>query len=198
MSQFPPYQQQPMPGYPPPAAPRGNGAAVASLICGILGCVPVITSLAAIILGFVGISKSRQPGRGGKGMAIAGIVLGLIGLIVWAFLTWATIKGVQALSELAKPTHEFIQALQSGDMSTARAMTTADVTDADLQQASNALRNLGEFEDVNITSHNWKSEGGATWVEFAGTARFANGTRSFDIRLDRTPEGFRVSRIQVE
>ena len=56
----------------------GNGFAIASLICGILGCTG-IGGLLAIIFGILGINKaSRQPEVGGKGMAIAGIVLGAV------------------------------------------------------------------------------------------------------------------------
>src|SRR5687768_11769373 len=82
MSQAPPPVAPPM-GYQqnvPPQAPRSNGAAVGSLICGLLGCLG-ITALAAIILGILGIKKAKDPQVGGKGMAIAGLVLGILWLI---------------------------------------------------------------------------------------------------------------------
>ena len=80
----PPYGQQPygQPGFG--QAPRGtSGAAIASLICGILGCVPFITSLLAVILGFVGIKATSNGRAGGRGMAIAGLILGLLGIFGW-------------------------------------------------------------------------------------------------------------------
>ena len=58
MSQYPPQPAYPgappqyghPPGGMPPAAKKTSGAAIGSLICGILGCVPFITSLIAVVL----------------------------------------------------------------------------------------------------------------------------------------------------
>jgi predicted Zn finger-like uncharacterized protein len=61
-----------------PRAPDSPGLSIASLVCGILGvcCCPILPSIAAIVLGFMGKNK------GGKGMAIAGIILGFVGLFL--------------------------------------------------------------------------------------------------------------------
>ncbi|MGB7160227.1 MAG: DUF4190 domain-containing protein [Tepidisphaeraceae bacterium] len=82
-------------GYPPPYpqssayAPQhqqptqGNPLAVTSLVLGILGFViPVIPSLIAIVLGILGISKTKDPRVGGKGFAVAGIVTGALGFVI--------------------------------------------------------------------------------------------------------------------
>lgn len=56
---------------------KNNGAGVASLICGIVGFFfnPLgLVPLAAIITGIVGIAAKDKP----KGMAIAGLILGLV------------------------------------------------------------------------------------------------------------------------
>src|SRR5204862_2630678 len=64
-------------GYPQPGASRSNGLAITSLICGIIGCFG-ITPVLAILFGALGIRKAnREPMAGGKGLSIAGIVLGL-------------------------------------------------------------------------------------------------------------------------
>lgn len=63
---------------------KGNGVAIASLVCGILGlvaccCSPIINlpiSIAALVCGIMGV-KSQN-----KGMAIAGIVLGAVGIVL--------------------------------------------------------------------------------------------------------------------
>ncbi len=66
-------------GYPPPA-PRGtNAMAVTSMIVGILWLY-WIGSILALIFGYVARSQIRRTGEGGGGMAIAGIVLGWIGV----------------------------------------------------------------------------------------------------------------------
>jgi Septum formation len=63
-----PYQAPP-PGYyaPPPA--QTNWWAIVSLIFGVLGGV-----LISVVCGIVGLNRARQ-GRGGRGLAIAGLVL---------------------------------------------------------------------------------------------------------------------------
>ena len=105
-SQQPPQQPwtprtaQQGPGGPPPPGGGGgtNGLSVAALIVGILAlCLPVVGLLAgivAIILGFIGRRQAAQRGQGGRGMAIAGIVLGIIGVLAWlAFLVFGVIFG---------------------------------------------------------------------------------------------------------
>jgi uncharacterized membrane protein len=58
-----------------------NGLAIASLICAILW-VFWIGSLLGVIFGFVGLNQIRRTGgaQGGKGLAIAGIVIGFVGI----------------------------------------------------------------------------------------------------------------------
>jgi hypothetical protein len=75
----------PMPTVPP-QAPRTNGIAVASLVCGILAVLlfftvvfPIILGILALIFGAVGIGNANK-GAGGKGMAIAGLICGAVGI----------------------------------------------------------------------------------------------------------------------
>ncbi len=73
---------------PSPYGKRDSGLAIASLVCGLLGWsfVPVIGSIAAIILGHLAKKEIRDSGGmvGGNGMALAGLILGytLVGLVV--------------------------------------------------------------------------------------------------------------------
>jgi DNA-directed RNA polymerase subunit RPC12/RpoP len=66
------------------AAGASNGFSVAALVLGIIGLpafCTVIPSLLAIIFGIIGVSQSGD-GGGGKGLAIAGIICGGIGLLL--------------------------------------------------------------------------------------------------------------------
>jgi ribosomal protein L40E len=68
------------------AAGASNGFCVASLVLGIIS-IPascaVFPPALAIIMGIVGYNQaSKQEGGGGKGMAIAGIILGVIGAVL--------------------------------------------------------------------------------------------------------------------
>jgi hypothetical protein len=75
---------QPAPGY--------NGVAIASVVC-LVFFIPIITPVAQIILGNVARNQIRTSGEQGDGLALAGIIIGSIGLalsivliIVWIAL----------------------------------------------------------------------------------------------------------------
>lgn len=70
---------------PQTQAVRQQGMAVAALVCGIAGLFIPPAGLAAIILGAVAMSNAdRDPGRfGGKGMAVTGLVLGILFFLFW-------------------------------------------------------------------------------------------------------------------
>src|SRR6266550_1464930 len=70
-------------GYSMPPQRKASGAAIAALIFGILGCVPLITGLIAIVCGFIGIRTTRDPRYSGRGMAVAGLILGLLSVVIW-------------------------------------------------------------------------------------------------------------------
>jgi hypothetical protein len=57
--------------------------AIASLVCGIIGLLVfgIILGPLAVIFGGVGLSRANR-GASGKGMAIAGLILGLIATVV--------------------------------------------------------------------------------------------------------------------
>ncbi len=67
-------------GYTPYAtAPGTNGMAIASLVLGILWLY-WIGSILALIFGYVALGQLKQRPQAGRGMAIAGIVLGWVGV----------------------------------------------------------------------------------------------------------------------
>ncbi|MCV7445172.1 DUF4190 domain-containing protein [Mycobacterium paraense] len=82
------YGYPPPPGYPPPQMVGTNGFAVASLVCSLFGWVCMfIGAFLGIIFGFVALSQIRRTGQKGRGMAIAGIVIGAVvlvaGIAIW-------------------------------------------------------------------------------------------------------------------
>ncbi len=78
---------QPLPGPPPIGPAENSGKAIASLICGLFTWI-FPAAVAAIILGHVSLSEiGRSAGRlKGRGMAIAGLVLGYAGLFFIPFI----------------------------------------------------------------------------------------------------------------
>jgi hypothetical protein len=78
----PPYAPQPYGyGYPPPR--RTNGLAIASMVLGIVWLY-WIGSVLALVFGYVARKQIRERGDAGGGMAVAGIVLGWVGVGILA------------------------------------------------------------------------------------------------------------------
>lgn len=96
----PSYPPPPGPGYPPPGPsypPPGpgypqaagtNGMAIASLVCSLLGWICGIGPILGIIFGIIALGKIKQTGEGGRGLAIAGIAIGV------ALIVLGTIVGI--------------------------------------------------------------------------------------------------------
>jgi hypothetical protein len=60
--------------------------------------VGILAGIPAIVLGFMAISQIRQTGENGRGMAIAGIVLGFVSIIATAVLIVVFMVLVHGLS----------------------------------------------------------------------------------------------------
>ena len=101
---YPPQFPPPGYGYPPypqPSRPT-SGWATAGLIFGILGfCLPIIGSLLGIVLGIIGITKTRDNRAGGRGMAVAGLILGIISLLFGPLLIAILIPALNRAREQA-------------------------------------------------------------------------------------------------
>lgn len=93
---FPPAQQapplSPAPygyGYPQPmlvVKPPPSGTAIASLIFGIMGilggwCLAGIPCVIAVLCGHAGLADTRNNAKSGRGMAIAGLIMGYLSVI---------------------------------------------------------------------------------------------------------------------
>ncbi len=97
-----------------PSDVRGNGIAIAAMVCGIvsvvLGWLPVVFAIAvvlavlAIIFGIVGMRRSRATGRR-RGFAIAGVVTGALGIpiaVIGLIFTIAVFTRDRSLREPAR------------------------------------------------------------------------------------------------
>lgn len=200
MSQSPPpfTPGQPMQPHMPAPVPQTNGWAIASLICGIIGCIPFLTSLLAILFGILGIKKSSQPMTGGKGLAIAGLVLGILGVLGWGIFG----GGIYALfSASAKPraaAKVFVQDLVAGNVDAAMTKCVPAVKREDVQAASDMLRQTGTFQQVNMLGFEANNNNGVTLWEMAGAVTFDKGTKPCHITLQAQGEDYKVVKFQFE
>jgi hypothetical protein len=69
--------------FAPPAKPRTNSLAIASLACGAGQLVAwPLSTVPAVVLGHVARKQIRRTGENGAGLALAGLVLGWVGVAV--------------------------------------------------------------------------------------------------------------------
>lgn len=76
-----------------PAERPTNRMAIGSLVCAMLGFIPG-SSILAVVLGHMARARIKQTGERGDGLALAGLVLGYLGIIVWSM----AILGLVAVS----------------------------------------------------------------------------------------------------
>ncbi len=92
--------------YPPggvygyPAVPQNNGLAIASMVCSFFFWVYGIPAVLAIIFGFIArsqIKRSNGAERGG-GMALAGIIIGFVGIALGVVLVIVVVVALRNCS----------------------------------------------------------------------------------------------------
>jgi hypothetical protein len=160
-----------VPGYPP----RTSGAAITSLVCGLLLCVPALSGLLAIIFGIVGMSATRNPMVRGRGMAIAGLILGILNFLMWAGGTEVWWKNTAP--ERAAAT-QFINDLAAGNATAAAAECTDKVTADQLKTAMDWFTQQGPVQKIvaigfaNQNANNPMNPAGA-----AGAITFTSGQK---------------------
>jgi hypothetical protein len=138
---------------PPPnggfaAAPNGsNGPATAALVVGIVAlvfCFTVVGGVAAVVLGVIGLRRAGRQAGAGRGRAIAGLVLGLISVVLGLLTLLAVGATVQflgdALDGLAGPADPADYAV-SVDTCSAGAAGVAEATGS-ITNTSGSVRNF--------------------------------------------------------
>ncbi len=63
--------------------PQDNGMAIAGLVCSIVGICSCVTVIVGLILGHIGLAKVNRGEAGGRGMALAAVVIGYIVLALY-------------------------------------------------------------------------------------------------------------------
>jgi hypothetical protein len=136
---------------PPPYFPtRTSAAAVTSLVMGLLGCVPFLTGALAILTGIIGIAVTGNPSVKGRGMAIAGLILGLLSVLGWTAVggagwRWWVISGPQRMVA-----RHFILDLSQGNTTAAAAESTGQVTAAQLDAAATKVKSWVPFQKIRV------------------------------------------------
>lgn len=105
-----PYPPQPV--YPPQVVmavqPPTSGLAVTSLVMGIIGllggwCLLGIPCVLAVICGHAGLAATNGNARSGRGLAVAGLVMGYI-CVIPAIVVFFMIGGLGVIGGITSPT----------------------------------------------------------------------------------------------
>jgi hypothetical protein len=191
MSDFPPPDRDPYlaPRSPIDAGPpRSNGAALASLICGILICIPLVSGPISILLGIIGLSKTRDPRVGGKGLAIAGIVLGLAGMCIQIPIGYFAFIGARAGMQVVLTPQEFLKDLSTGNVDGAMAKCAPTVQRSTIEESVAQVKEFGPFQTFQLTGSQNDATGSAT---LRGNAVFQSGTKDVTFRMTMDQKTFK-------
>lgn len=194
-------------GYPPqPGGPVGygvaptgrtSGMAIASLVCGLLLCIPVLSQLLAIILGFLGIKDANKPGVGGKGLAITGLILGVVGLLGWAGIGAFGYWGYSMARDAADSGRLLVADVQAGKFENIAQYTT--LSEAEMREFAAQMEGWGDIQSWSMSGFKSEQTTGGTRVVAEGTATFSNaGTKKFNIILGDAGGTLKIIGIEFE
>ncbi|MBY0309320.1 MAG: DUF4190 domain-containing protein [Phycisphaerales bacterium] len=133
---------------------RTSVLAILSLVCSLICCIPGLGALAAVLGGVALIRISGSNGRrSGVGLAIAGIIIGLVVTVIWGAVAVGAVTVLDKAGRLFTP---IIQTVASDDASRMRAAVSpalaAAATDDDWKRFRAAISS--ELGDVNPTGTN--------------------------------------------
>jgi hypothetical protein len=143
----------PPPQRPTPAAARRGTepTAVAALLTGLVGFVVPLLGILAIVLGGVGLDRTRRRGTGGRGMAATGVTLGSIQVVLTAVVVIGGLIFWNAYGDDIQQGLEEAEQLTQTDLSVPDLLLgglTGDLSFGDLQELAGTLGDAGELQDL--------------------------------------------------
>jgi hypothetical protein len=174
-----------------------NGPAIASLVLGLLGCVPLITGLLAIVLGVIGIRKGRDTSVGKGGLAVAGLVLGIISVVGWSGSGGLLGYGYLESKPAGVVAKQFLQDVSAGNINAAMA-NSGGFTAAQIQTQNAQMAQFGALQSVSISSFNISLFNSQTTMHLGGVATFAKGPKTCTFDLVKTGGTYKITSYFVQ
>jgi hypothetical protein len=162
--------------------PRLSLTAAASMVCGLLGWL-VLPAPVAIVTGIIGLQQTRKPNTRGRGMAMAGLILGVIfgvagtglTLVMYRSYTW----GIEQVN--AK-----LPAYVNNQIDSA--------TPTPLQQQVKGWGHLESVKSLHLTGQ--RVEGYPDRMRLTGDAMFAEaGIKPFEVTIEADGDEVRIVEV---
>lgn len=174
---------------------RVSAAAICSLALGLLGCVPFITSAAAIVLGIVGVRAARHPHISGRGVAISGLILGVAGIALWGIFGGSLFAFAIHSKSVSQTAQQFTNDLAAGNIAAAAQHVDAKITPARIQKLADDFKSWGKLDDLTLSERSMQRTGGKQQWTLNGEANFTpGGSRTVRFILVEQPDkSFKIS-----
>jgi hypothetical protein len=159
--------------------------------------VPLLTGLLAVAFGLAGVRATRDPRLRGRGLAIAGLTLGLVSVAGWSLfggllgVGYVRSRPAQAVAE------QFTTDLAAGNVTTAQSRCTGTVARPSLDAAAASMRPWGPLSDFTASNFNYSVFNGTETCTLTGVATFATTRANFSYRLVRQAGTFRIDSFSV-
>jgi len=159
---------------------RTSGKAVASLVLGIIFCIPLITSLLAVFFAIGGMRATREPTVRGRGIAIAGLVLGICGVVMWAGVG-AFIGFLIVASEAPRAVaRDFVTKVTGNDIAAALAICDPSLSASGLETLHKYIVPFGAYVDQTCTGVYLRSIPAGERCDLSGYIQFSSGSHPFN------------------
>ncbi len=181
--------------FDPTAEPevKTSGLAIASLVCSLLFFCP-ITTLLGPLLGLIAIPViSSNPRRKGMGLAVAGILIGIVLTALWGFGGYKVYKfGYGFYEVVAKGPNDALVAGTTGDIATFKASFYGPGASASDEEANVFLAALNtrygtftssQLDEMEMQNRGNTAQPGEPKVEFPYLLTFSNGQVSADVEI---------------
>jgi hypothetical protein len=177
------------PGYSLPSQSRTSVAAVISLVSGLVFCIPGLTGLIAVITGIVGIATTGNPAVKGRGMAIAGLILGILSLVGWGAIAVVGVSAYQKARPQQTFAQQFVADLVSGKVDQCIQNSTSNIVPEQLKADSKQAQAWGSLQMNIAILQKLDYENGNSSVTFQGVAAFAGGQHKYSIVVVKDSSG---------
>jgi hypothetical protein len=182
--------------YSLPPGGTTSAAAVTSLVCGLILCVPFVTGLVAIITGFVGLSSTSNPAVKGRGMAVAGLVLGFLSIVVWGLFGGGMLVLIHGSGPQRVFAKQYLSDLSAGNIDQCVQHSSSRLTKDQIEVFAKQAQGWGTLNDTTVMALSLNNNSGTFGGVVSGGCKFSGGPHTFSMTLIKDSGALKVDTFQ--